>query len=499
MANVKISAALPAFLANVTRTLVQRANSLQNRLDGPRRDIDEECQYPKVIDITMYKDMYEREGYGKKAVETLPLETWKTRPDVYENQRKRFTPYEKAVETLNQSELAPLTMLKELDIRCGIGCYGGMLIGVNDGLPLDAPAAGVGPDGFPDGNTPPDMRLNSLTVYDESELTILEQENNPANPRFRQPTFYQINEVDRRDPAVFGPTIKHTRVHWSRVLHAADNCPPNAVYGQPRQKPLFNRLLDLRKILGGDGEMFWKGGFPGLVATADPSLLEAGATIEIDEDALKEQLRLYMDGLQRYLTLVGMQVTALSPQVADPTPHVLVHLNAIACALNMPLRIFLGSEEGKLAGGHDKKNWEGRIKLRQQDFATPCLVRPFYNRAIMMGVVPPPKEIDPKSRRHKYTVEWPPVEMPDDDVVSTVADRTAAAIQKFVVSGAFKGMQWSDFMRFVLKWEQDVIDEVVKNAKKPPEVTFPDPNAAPGGDTGVAGKPPSDPKPVTVK
>ena len=53
MANVKISAALPAFLANVTRTLVQRANSLQNRLDGPRRDIDEECQYPKVIDITM--------------------------------------------------------------------------------------------------------------------------------------------------------------------------------------------------------------------------------------------------------------------------------------------------------------------------------------------------------------------------------------------------------------------------------------------------------------
>lgn len=502
MAKITVNSELVRFLTQQNYTLARRTDQLLRSLDGPRRDIDVECQYPKHIDISDYKQMYDREGYGKKAVETLPNETWKVKPVITENKRKRSTPFEKAVDALCASPLSPMAYMKELDIRCGIGRFGAMVLRINDGLGFDKPAAGVKPDGTADQVSTTRNVLYGMDVYDESEIRVLEVEGDVTNPRWGLPLTYEIYDCGMQkyaDGQLVGPPSRGEwrQVHWTRVIHAADNCPPGKGLGTPRQQPIFNRLLDIRKILGGDGEMFWKGGFPGLVASADPNLLEAGAEITIDAEALKEQLRLYMDGLQRYLTLVGMQVESLSPQVADPTPHVVVHLNAIACALNMPLRIFLGSEEGKLAGGHDKRNWEGRIKMRQTDFATPVLTRPLFDRFICLGVLPPTKELD-EFKKPKYLVEWPDVALPNEDEQSTVADRLCAAMQKFITSGAHKGMQWSDFLRFIMRMEPEVVEEILANAKKKQEIEFPEPNAG-AGDSGVAGKPPSDPKPVTVK
>ena len=48
-------------------------------------------------------------------------------------------------------------------------------------------------------------------------------------------------------------------VHASRVLHVAEDCLDDDVYGIPRLKPVFDRLDDLLKVVGGSAEFFLRG------------------------------------------------------------------------------------------------------------------------------------------------------------------------------------------------------------------------------------------------
>ena len=47
-------------------------------------------------------------------------------------------------------------------------------------------------------------------------------------------------------------------VHWSRVIHIAENAGGTGVYGLPRLQSVYNRLEDLLKIMAGSGESAWR-------------------------------------------------------------------------------------------------------------------------------------------------------------------------------------------------------------------------------------------------
>ena len=48
----------------------------------------------------------------------------------------------------------------------------------------------------------------------------------------------------------------------------------------------YNRLLDARKILGGSGEMFWRGGFPGYSFEVNSGMDGA----EVDTTSLRSEM-----------------------------------------------------------------------------------------------------------------------------------------------------------------------------------------------------------------
>jgi hypothetical protein len=126
-----------------------------------KRRIDEDCDYPPTgipVGVDYYKELYEREAIAARVVEVLPRESWQGTPRIADNAGDGQTPtdFEEAVTKLGIA-LAPgggpswhkelhgsalWEKLLRLDILSGIGQFGAMLLGLDDGLNLQDPVVG---------------------------------------------------------------------------------------------------------------------------------------------------------------------------------------------------------------------------------------------------------------------------------------------------------------------------------------------------------------------
>ena len=263
------------------------------------------------------------------------------------------------------------------------------------------------------------------------------------SPRFGFPTMYTMEF----EGTASSETQVTKEVHWTRVIHIADGRESSEINGTPRMQPVYNRLLDLRKILGGSGEMFWKGGFPGLSFESES---EPGDTA-IDFDSLKTQMDSYMNGMQRYLATEGMTVKSLAPQVASPKEHVETNMRNIAISMGVPYRIFLGTEEAKLASAQDMRTWNKRIAARQTNYVSPYIIKPFVDRMIIFGILPEPTE---------YTVDWPDLNAPTDEDKATVAKILTEAISKYVAGGVDALIPPMEFLTTILGMSQEEVEAI---------------------------------------
>lgn len=127
-----------------------------NRLADPRRDLDKECGFPRQMDAEQYWNLYNRNSFASRVVETIPLAVWKGNPEVYEDEdADEETEFEGAWRQMNadlrgersffqDEEGSPFwDCLKRADILSGIGQYGVILLGFDDGLDLRDPVDGV--------------------------------------------------------------------------------------------------------------------------------------------------------------------------------------------------------------------------------------------------------------------------------------------------------------------------------------------------------------------
>lgn len=444
-------------------------SELISRLTDPRRDIDDECGYPKTANLTAenYKDLYEREGVATRVVEVIPAESWKSRPVIYEDESEdTTTAFEEAWKSLNKDLLGEswyydLTgdivweYLHRIDVLSGIGRYGILLLGIDDGKDLREPVAGIGADGRLTVETQPKRRLLYMRAFDESLAPITQWEADPSNPRFGKPIMYQVTLENPMSAVIAeGPSTQTVDVHWTRVIHVADHLGTSEIVGTPRMQPVFNRLYDLRKEYAGSAEMYWRGAFPGLSLETHPSL---GGDVKIDADAIKTQLEQYMNSLQRYLALTGMTAKSLAPQVVDPTPQIRVQLEAICIRIGVPLRIFMGSERGELASSQDDAIWNERLSYRQSNYLIPRLIVPFVDRLIMIGVLPKPKQ---------YSCYWPAMD------ALTVAEHADMAVKQMQAMSTYTNgagptlIPPVDFLTRVLKFDQDEAETMLKAVEK---------------------------------
>lgn len=452
---------LDSYESMVTNATNQRS-ALLNKLLDPRRNLNKECGYPETGEITaeMYKNLYFRESIATRVVQVEAKETWQLTPSVYEDEDlETDTEFEKAWDSLSQhlrggeswfkdEESSPIwEHLRRVDILSGIGSFGVLLLGLDDGQQLQFPVAGTPADGFvkdvtgQDADTKGDrdeanppttaygspvagqsyaagslgaslgtdaqyfnsynpgqsperkdgepLHLIFLRAFDESLVQIVQYEASITNPRFGQPVMYLVTLNDPLEQhSGVGLPLATVRVHWSRIIHVADNLGSSEIFGVPRMRPVFNRLLDVAKLYGGCAEMYWRGAFPGLSIESHPQL---GGDVIVDETAMRDMMDNYFNKVDRAIALKGFTAKSLAPQVVDPTPQINAELNAICIQLAIPLRIFMGSEQGKLAADQDSTTWNTkRVPERRKGYVTQRIIIPFVDRLIMIGVLPKP-------------------------------------------------------------------------------------------------------------
>ena len=425
------------------------------KMTDETRDIDLECGYPTTLKIADYEIVFGRNGIGTRVVMLWPEECWNTTPDITEGEDTEETAFEKAWKDL-EKKFRVLDYLFRADVLSGVGRYGALLIGVSDGLTLDMPVvAGK------------KLELTYLKPLCEGVLDIEALEPDVKSPRFGQPTFYTI-KTDTIDGELNTQTIK---IHYSRVIHLADNRKVSDVFGTPRLEPVFNYILDLKKLLGGSAEMFWKGGFPGYAFEVNPERTTALTTTEKTE--LREEFLNFSNKLQRYIALTGVTAKSLAMQVADPSNHFLTQMKAVGIALGIPYRKLMGSEEAKLASADDNKTWTRRVVKRQVSYVTPRIIRPFIDKLIEWGILPEPKD--------GYEVKWPSLDELDPKDAAIVMKDKVEAMAKYIVSGADSLIPPHQFFTLIMGWTDEEATEIEKAAviwlKDHPPEEEPDPNA----------------------
>tara|TARA_R110000851_G_scaffold46656_4_gene113552 strand:+ start:2780 stop:4282 length:1503 start_codon:yes stop_codon:yes gene_type:complete len=453
---------IPSNLKNITTNNQQRFttndNSLMrsqflNKLLDPRRDIDDECGYPKDISAQQYRYLYDREGIAERVVSMMPTECWSQDPMIRENEDADQTEFENVFEAL-QKEMNIFHFLGRADEMSGIGSYGVLLLGINDGKSLEEPVDAVSATGEKVGNA--QHELLYMRVFDESLVDVSEFEDDETNPRFGQPVMYDVTFADPRNEET--TATKHQdgtnrTVHWSRLIHLADNRKSSEIFGVPRMRPVYNRLYDLRKLLGGSAEMFWKGAFPGMSFEVNPDM----GDVELDAATLRTEFENYSNGLQRYLALAGVQAKSLSPQVANPEAHINAQIKAIAITLGVPWRIFVGSEQAQLASSQDKQTWNNRVAHRQSKYVAPMVIRPFIDRLIAFGILPEVEE---------FVVEFPDLASPTDDDKATVGGKQIEAISKYVGAGIDTLLPPKEFFTIIMGFDAEQADAIIESANE---------------------------------
>ena len=437
---------LNEFRDAVHNTLTTRSAWLTKLLD-PRRDINEECGYPDDVTKQQYRLLYDREGIAKRVVEIWPEECWVVKPSIVESEDAEETEFEKAwIELEKEKHL--FHYLNRIDKMSGIGRFGILLLGINDNVEeLSEPVKGLDAAGKAEGKEKNEYEIIYIRAFDESLVEIDSVEQDITNPRYGQPLIYSVKQELETSSSNPSQTIK---VHWTRIIHIADNRETSEIFGTPRLQVVYNRVYDLRKILSGSGEMFWKGAFPGLSIEVNP---QAG-NVTVDAAATRTTMDNYMNGLQRYLLLENMQAKSLAPQVADPGDHVKSQLENIAITIGVPKRIFFGAEQAKLASEQDAKTWNKRVGLRQNEYLSPMVVSPLVDRLIALGALPEPAQ--------GYSVEWPDLNNISDEDRAKVAEMKTKALALYVSGNVEMIIPPAEYLHMIHGMELDEVEEVMK-------------------------------------
>jgi hypothetical protein len=433
---------MTAPVASLLRTyseLVARAE-LAARLGyqyGGDRNIYQALGYPTQLEYSDFVARYERQDIARAIIDKPVNATWQGGVLIQEVGADD-TPLERAWKKLvRRRDLSVPSKLSRLDKLVGLGEYAVLLFGLSDVKSRD------------DFQRPVAKRtdLLYLRAFGEGSAQIDQWERNPSSPRFGMPLFYSIS-VSEADSDI----IQTLRVHHTRVLHVAGNVLQGTVKGQSRLYPLYNRLMDLEKLVGGSAEMFWRGARPGYAGK-----LEEGYTLtKEDEEELQHQLDEFEHNLRRFLMARGIDIAPLSPQLADPSSHVDVQIQMISAVTGIPKRILTGSERGELASTQDETSWYSTIDARRTNFVEPEIVRPFVDTCISFGILPPPK-----NEEDGYQVVWRPLYEQSDEDQARVGQIRADTLAKYASQPTAEMIVPPDaFYQYFLGFSEDQIDKI---------------------------------------
>lgn len=392
--------------------LSERA-SLLSRLGtgsfGGDRNIYQALGYPETEPLFAdYYGRYKRQDIAKAIIDRPVKATWQGPLELIEAEEENDTEFEETWAELDK-KLKLKNRLTRVDRLTRLGKYGVLLLGLDDVKKQEDFQLPV--------NTNRDRKLLYVKPFTEATAKIDTYVEDPKDIRFGLPLMYAIQVQDSATKA-----NAEVRVHYSRVVHVLEDALESEVEGLPCLEVVYNRLLDLEKLIGGDAEMFWKGARPGYTGSLKDGYT---ATTEFMDD-LQDQMDEFDHNLRRFLINDGVDLKALEQQLADPKNHVDIQIQMISAVTGIPKRILTGSERGELSSAQDSEEWKDFVQARRDDHAEPDIVRPFVDRLIEYGVLPEPS--------NGYTVKWQDLYSTSEKERTTIGKNRAEALREYTTN-----------------------------------------------------------------
>lgn len=429
--------------------------------DGDR-DVWEVLGYEDDIEAEDYRQKYERLDIARRVIELPADDTWRKRPDIYDTDGD--SDFQDDINTLDQEQQL-FHYLRRFDIACGIGEYGLLLIGLEDGQPLDEPPNESALNG------PEDVAYFTPFAQDHVEDWVLGKDDGlePTDERYNMPVKYQVDfGAFLEDEDTEGESEDLQWVHWKRIVHAAEGKVETDLRGTPRLKPIYNRLTDYEKVVGSSAEMFWTGAAPRFHFNTET---EPGTMVPDDElENMDDEVQKFIHDMQSYIKTFNTDVEVIGGEEVDPS-GVLDHLiSAIAGQSGIPQRILTGSEQAELASSQDRANWFDRVRTRQHRFGEPEILRKTLNRLVNLGPISSP--ID-----NTYDVDWSTLfELNEMEEAEAMQNRSSVALNMAPKNNTARlPGKFGEWIEFVENGEFP--DSVKESEMKPPE---PDPQSAGG-------------------
>lgn len=376
--------------------------------------------WPQSITTDDYWRRYRRGGISTRIIRAYPDACWRGDPVIQDEQGISSTPgpeysaFTDAWESLND-QLQCLSYLRRVDRLSRVGHFAILLLGFDDGGDLSAPA-------------PQKANLSYLAAYSENSAKIIEWGMNPNEPRYGLPIRYQISPKSDQSQSSHSIRRSHFTVHWTRVLHIAENLDEDEVFGEPALRPVWNTLLDLEKLLGSSAETFWLNARGGITVEVHPDAKLGKEEI----DGMKSQMDDYINDIRRDLAFQGAKVGVLSTTTSDPSPQFEIYMAVINGTTGIPKRILTGSEQGELASSEDANSFNARVDERCRQHCDPNILRPFIQLMIMTGNLPQPVG--------RWFAEWQESSALSEEKQVKIGSNRIKAMKEWADSGADRAM-----------------------------------------------------------
>jgi hypothetical protein len=326
--------------------------------------------YPETLDFSNYWNMYRRFGIAKNVVELKPDTCWITPPTIESSNPDFAREFDKLVKKQKF-----WVRQKGLDVRQRVGRYGGMFMRVRDNKAPDQPIDGKlsGLNGL----------VQMIPLY-ESQLKVLTTEQDPTKDNFDMPTMYQFSTsgAGNRDEK----SMKSFNIHPDRLVIASEGADDGGIYGISALEAPYNSLMDMRKIMGGGGEGFYKNASKDIVFN-----LTDTASASANEELLKKFNDEYDDFTRnrsrRAMWTPGMEATTLDSNLVNPKEFLFNSLYDVAAAEKTPATIIIGQQTGRLASDEDSSQYLKMNQSRRKGYLTDVIERTIEWQ-IKWGILP---------------------------------------------------------------------------------------------------------------
>jgi len=404
---------------------------------GTDRNVYEALGYKETVRFSDYASRYLRQDIARAIIDRPVSYTWRGPLVIGEAGDDQETKLEKAWKELEDHHSLKSKFVR-LDKLSSIGFYGVLLLGFDD-------TPQVSDFKKPVSRTPKLLYVKPLS---SDVAKIASYVKDSKDPRYGLVETY---DIEYNNPGSDSDMTK-MRVHHTRCIHVIPNMLQSEVEGTPVLQPVYNRLMDLEKLVGGSAEMFWRGARPGY-----QGVLKDDYTISPnEEDKLQEKLAEYEHNLRRFIMTEGYELKDLAPQISDPSKHVDVIIQMISAQTGIPKRILTGSERGELSSQQDITSWYATIQTRREEYAEPTIIRPFVDRMIELGILP-------EASTGEYFVDWQDLYSESDKDKAEVGKTRAEAIKSYAQNLLAQEIVSPDaFLKWFLGLDPDDVEQIME-------------------------------------